>query len=390
MTAGTSGQTGDVQPSSQHPRRIFAVYGTRPEAIKLIPLLVQKDLARSLGLEILPVFTGQHRDMVRDIHQHFGVEPRWDLDLMRPGQSLNHIAATTMARLQDLFMEQRPDGVIVQGDTTSAFAAAVAAFYVSLPVFHVEAGLRSGDLFSPFPEEFNRRGISLAARLHFAPTALAAEHLAREGFKNVVITGNTAIDTLRLKTEESLPSLPSTLQEIFDEHPRVLLVTLHRRESFGEPMREVMGALSDFVESREDVAVVYFAHPNPEVQKALQESLRAHPRVFIKPPADYFTFVGSMVRCFAILSDSGGVQEEAPFLGKPVLVARDNTERPEGVAAGSNQLVSTQRLGIMKALEGLWDQPLEYAHRATPRFPYGDGHATEKIFAALRQFYSED
>ena len=372
-------------------KTVFVVYGTRPEAIKLIPLFVQRDELRAAGIELKAIFTGQHKDLVRPIHDRFAVQPDADLQIMTPGQNLNQICVRTINGLESLFEKQLPAGVVVQGDTTSCFAASVAAFYRRIPVFHVEAGLRSGDIFSPYPEEFNRRGVSLTASLHFAPTEQAAKLLLDERIpKNqIVVTGNTAIDALRLALQKANGFTDSQLADFYtrSEGKKVLLVTLHRREIFGEQMEKVLQALHQLVHARADLHVLLFAHPNPNVQQAIQKVFAQIPKnLLIAAPTDYFNFIECMRRSYLILTDSGGIQEEAPHLGVPVLVARQVTERPEAVAAGSSILAGVEKEKLVSLTNQLLDDQAKYQKMAQSRNPYGDGFATQKIFSAIKTF----
>jgi UDP-N-acetylglucosamine 2-epimerase (non-hydrolysing) len=374
-------------------KNIFVVYGTRPEAIKLAPLLKQSHALKNEGIELQAVFTGQHRDLVAPIHAHFEITPTHNLDIMTAGQSLNAICTKTMNGLEAIFAAQGvPAGVIVQGDTTSCFAAALCAFYRQIPVFHVEAGLRSYDMFSPYPEEFNRRGVSLVADIHFAPTEPSAQALRTEKIpeNKIVITGNTAIDALRLATAQSRGFMDPALAQFYRDSndAKTLLVTLHRRENFGEPLKNILSAIKSLLETRPELRVLLFAHPNPNVQTAIQSVLsQAHSHLLIAPPTDYFNFIECMSRSHLILSDSGGVQEEAPHLGIPVLVARTTTERPEAVAAGSSVLVGVDSATIIHHVTRLLDNPSAYEEMARARNPYGDGFATQVIFNALADFY---
>ena len=359
----------------------FLVLGTRPEAIKLSPV-VRALRARS-GAKVTVCATGQHREMLDQILQLEGLEPDIDLDLMAPGQSLNEVAARLFQRLGPVLADIRPDRVIVQGDTMSAAMSALCAHYQRIPVAHVEAGLRSGDPWAPWPEEANRRVVTQVADMHFAPTALSAEKLLAEGVapKQVHVTGNTVIDAL-LATRRRLSELGGRTQvsEAALRRAggrRIVLVTCHRRENHGAPLQAVAAAIARIAE-RADVEVIWPTHPNPAVRAAL-DGLRDRPRIQLLDPLDYVPFVHLLSACDHVLTDSGGVQEEAPALGKPVLVLRDVTERPEGVAAGCARLLGCDADRIVRETARLLDDPLAHAAMARGGSPYGDGRAAERI-----------
>lgn len=363
-------------------RTVLFVFGTRPEAIKLAPLI--DVLRRDPSFSVKVCVTGQHREMLAQVLQFFDIVPDSDLEVMTPGQELAGIAAATLAKLPDVLRDMKPDLVVVQGDTTSAFAAGLAAFYARIDVAHVEAGLRSGDPAAPWPEEVNRRLLSVVARFHFAPTEEARENLLREGIDpaRVYVTGNTVIDALqatvaRIAGDDALPYL--------DPARRLILVTGHRRESFGEGLESICSALAAIAREHDDVEIVYPVHLNPQVQEPVQRILGGHPRVHLIDPVDYRTFVYLMTRSHFILTDSGGVQEEAPTLGKPVLVMRDTTERPEAVQAGNALLVGTQRDTIVAAANRLLRDAAHHASMSRPSTVFGDGHAAERIAEILRR-----
>jgi UDP-N-acetylglucosamine 2-epimerase (non-hydrolysing) len=357
------------------PVRILCIFGTRPEAIKLAPVI--EELRRDpASFDVRVCVTGQHREMLDQVLGTFGITPDFDLALMQPDQSLTDVAARVLVEVRRVLDSFQPRVVIVQGDTTSAMAAGLAAFYAGVDVAHVEAGLRSGDLSAPWPEEANRRLLSVVTRFHFAPTEEAKEHLLREGAREVSVTGNTVIDALLRVGEVELPFL--------SPRRRLVLVTGHRRENFGAGMESICRALADLVREFDDVEIVYPVHLNPNVRQPVHAILGGEERVHLIDPVDYATFVTLMKRSTLILSDSGGVQEEAPSLGKAVLVMRDTTERPEAVRAGNVRLVGTSRERIAAEAAALLRDPAKLAEMAQVRHPFGDGHASERIADALR------
>jgi UDP-N-acetylglucosamine 2-epimerase (non-hydrolysing) len=360
------------------PLTILTLIGTRPEAIKLAPL-VQAMRRRPATFTTRVCLTGQHRDLVDDILPAFGITPDENLDIMAPGQTLADSTAKILSRLQATFDKHRPDVVIVQGDTTTAFSGALAAFYAGIPSAHIEAGLRTNDSYSPFPEEMNRRLISRLANFHFAPTRGAAENLLREGVpeSQVWVTGNTAIDAVHLV------NAPAALPCPIDPTRKLILVTAHRRENMPYGLRGIASAVRTLTR-RPDVQILWPVHPNPQVHAAIQ----GVPASCLTPPLRYPEFVTLMRRAYLILSDSGGIQEEAPSLGKPVLILRDTTERPEAVEAGANVLVGTNPDTILKVATQLLDNSLAYETRAQVRNVYGDGKASDRICATLARAFS--
>jgi UDP-N-acetylglucosamine 2-epimerase (non-hydrolysing) len=357
------------------PARILFVFGTRPEAIKLAPVI--EELRRDpASFDVRVCVTGQHREMLDQVLAMFGITPDFDLALMRPDQSLTDVAAGVLVEVRRVIDDFVPRVVVVQGDTTSAMAAGLAAFYAGVDVAHVEAGLRSGDLSAPWPEEANRRLLSVVTRFHFAPTEEAREHLLREGAREVFVTGNTVIDALLRVRDVELPLLTPGR--------RLVLVTGHRRENFGAGLESICHALADLVREFDDVEIVYPVHLNPNVRQPVHTILGDQDRVQLIEPVDYATFVTLMKRSTLILSDSGGVQEEAPSLGKAVLVMRDTTERPEAVRAGNVRLVGTSRERIAAEAGALLRDPARLAEMAQVRHPFGDGHAAERIADVLR------
>jgi UDP-N-acetylglucosamine 2-epimerase (non-hydrolysing) len=359
------------------PRTILFIFGTRPEAIKLAPLIRQlRQFPDRYAVRIC--VTAQHRGLLDQVLAAFDITPDFDLDLMTPDQSLFTSTSRIIAALEPVFASVKPDIAIVQGDTTTTFCGALAAFYVRVPVAHVEAGLRTGDPHQPFPEEVNRVLTSRLATLHFAPTAQAAANLAKEGITGgVSITGNTGIDAV-LFIRDTLPPFEPPNQ-------RTILVTAHRRESFGQGFTQICAALLRLA-ARGDVRIVYPVHPNPNVRAVVERMLGNHAAIELVEPQDYVPFVDLMRRSYIILTDSGGIQEEAPSLGKPVLVLREKTERPEAVEAGTVKLVGTDEDRIVREAAILLDQPGEYQRRSRIHNPYGDGHASERIESLLRTF----
>ncbi len=359
-------------------RRIVVVVGTRPEAVKLAPIVLA--LRASTWAECRVVAAAQHRELLDDTLAFFGVVPDRDLNLMRPGQGLADLTARALAAIDPVLAEEEPDLVLAQGDTTTVLATALASYYRRVPFAHVEAGLRTGDLGQPFPEEGNRLLVARLAQWHFAPTVLAAENLHREGIaqKHVHVVGNTAIDALRW----ALPRVDAAMFAPSGGR-RLVLVTAHRRESLGEPLVELCHALTALA-NRPDVEVLFPVHPNPRVRATVERLLAVGANVRLCDPLGYPEMVAAMMASSLILTDSGGVQEEAPTLGKPVLVLRNVTERPEGVAAGAAQLVGLHRDSIVAAASELLDNPTAYAAMARVRSPYGDGTSATAIVDILR------
>ncbi|MFB8235455.1 non-hydrolyzing UDP-N-acetylglucosamine 2-epimerase [Kitasatospora purpeofusca] len=366
--------------------RVGIVYGTRPEAIKIAPLALA--LAAADGFRPVLVSTGQHLEMVEEINEAFGLRPRYRLKVLRPGRPLGPMAADLVDALQEPLRREELDLVVVQGDTTTAFAAALAATYARIPVVHLEAGLRTGDPQEPFPEEINRRMIAQVAALHLAPTREAAANLLGEGIKpaDVVVTGNTVIDALHTILRSPVDFHDPRLSELVAHNGPVVLLTMHRRESWGRPMEEVARAVAELCAARPDLRFVVPLHPNPQVREVFERALGGHPRVLLCGPLPYTDFVGLLHRATLVLTDSGGVQEEAPSLGSPVLVLRDRTERVEGVAAGCAKLIGTDRRRIVAEVLGLLADRAAYeAMRKPGLLCYGDGRAAERSVAAIRE-----
>ncbi|NJL78813.1 MAG: UDP-N-acetylglucosamine 2-epimerase (non-hydrolyzing) [Richelia sp. RM2_1_2] len=363
-------------------KRVCIILGTRPEAIKLAPVI--QTFQGYQGLETQVILTGQHREMVEQVMGLFNLKADRDLEIMQPKQSLSDITCRSLRGLQELFEENQPNLVLVQGDTTTAFAAALAAFYQKIPIGHVEAGLRTDDLFNPYPEEANRRLISQIAQLHFAPTPLATENLQRSGVLGEIhMTGNTVIDAL-LNVAKSEP--PCHVPGLEWGNYRVILATVHRRENWGEPLESIAKSFLQILDKFPDTALLLPLHRNPTVREPLQAMLGNHPRIFLTEPLDYAQLVGAVMRSHLLLTDSGGLQEEAPSLGKPVLVLRETTERPEAVSAGTAKLVGTDTQTIVASAAQLLSNPTAYETMASAINPFGDGYASERILEIVRGF----
>ena len=356
-------------------KKIMLVFGTRPEAIKMCPLV--NELKRRKDIAVTVCVTGQHRDMLRQVLEAFEVVPDVDLDIMKDRQTLFDITSAVLEGMKRTLEEKKPDLVLVHGDTTTTFASALACYYMGIPVGHVEAGLRTYNNRSPYPEEFNRQAVSSIADLHFAPTELSRENLLKEGKRpeTVFVTGNTVIDALSTTVRENYkhPELD------WAEGSRLILLTAHRRENLGEPMLSMFRAIRRVTEEHSDVKVLYPIHMNPEVRKAAKQSLTGCDRIRIVEPLDVLDCHNMMARSYLILTDSGGIQEEAPSLGIPVLVMRDTTERPEGISAGTLKLVGTDEEKIYTEFTRLLNDREAYDSMALAHNPYGDGHASERI-----------
>lgn len=363
-------------------KKIGIILGTRPEAIKLAPVI--QVFQSSPDLEVQVILTGQHKEMVEQVMQLFNLQADHNLEIMQPKQSLNDITCRSLKGLETLFRELNLDLVIVQGDTTTAFAAALAAFYQKIPVAHVEAGLRTDDLFNPYPEEANRRLISQITQLHFAPTSLAVENLQASGVLGEIhLTGNTVIDALlNVAATNPVCDIPGLNWEKY----RTILATVHRRENWGEPLQAIAQGFLQILDKFPDTALLLPLHRNPTVREPLQQLLGQHPRVFLTEPLDYAELVGAIGRSHLLLTDSGGLQEEAPSLGKPVLVLRDTTERPEAVTAGTAKLIGTQTETIVNSASELLSNPQAYTTMANAINPFGDGQAAKRILEIVNNY----
>lgn len=363
-------------------KTICITLGTRPEAIKLAPVIKCFQEAEDFDTKV--ILTGQHREMVSQVMKLFNLSATVDLDIMQTKQSLSDITCRSLQGLEKIFGQIKPDLVISQGDTTTAFSASLAAFYQQIPVGHVEAGLRTDNIYNPFPEEANRRLISQISQLHFAPTTLAVENLKKSGVTGEIhLTGNTVIDAL-LSVAEKNPRCD--IQGLDWEKYRVLLVTVHRRENWGEPLKDIIAGLRLILAKFPDTAILLPLHRNPIVRDPLQKELGSHDRVFLTDPLDYEELVGAIQRSYLLLTDSGGLQEEAPSLGKPVLVLRETTERPEAVTAGTAKLIGTRSYQILSSASDLLSNEANYQQMAEAINPFGDGKASSRIVEISRQY----
>ena len=362
-------------------KKIMLVFGTRPEAIKMCPL-VQELRGRS-GIQTICCVTGQHRQMLDQVLQAFHVEPEYDIAIMQAGQTLFDITTRILQNLKPVLETEKPDLVLVHGDTTTTFAAALACFYLRIPVGHVEAGLRTYDLDSPYPEEFNRQAVGVLAKYNFAPTEQAKQNLLREGKDpaSIHVTGNTAIDALKTTVRQDYQN------PVLDwaKGSRLVLLTAHRRENLGEPMREIFRAVRRIADEFPDVRVLYPVHMNPAIRALADELLGGDESIRLIPPLDVLDFHNILARSHLVLTDSGGIQEEAPSLGKPVLVLRDTTERPEGVAAGTLKLVGTHEEDVYRETKRLLTDADAYHSMSIASNPYGDGFACRRIADILEQ-----
>lgn len=365
--------------------KVMTVFGTRPEAIKMAPLVLELQ-KQSQRFEAITTVSAQHREMLDQVLDIFHIKPDYDLNIMHARQTLTDITSNVLINLDKILKEAKPDIVLVHGDTTTTFAASVAAFYNQLPIGHVEAGLRTWEKYSPYPEEMNRQMTDAMTDLYFAPTNQSKANLLKENHKedNIYITGNTAIDALKQTVDKEYHH--DILDKVSPDN-KLILLTMHRRENQGEPMRRVFKVIREVVESREDVEVIYPVHLSPAVQEAAKEILGNTERIHLISPLDVVDFHNLAARSYFIMTDSGGVQEEAPSLGKPVLVLRDTTERPEGVEAGTLKLVGTESEKVKKEMEELLDNDAEYQRMAQAKNPYGDGKASERILDAIAYYF---
>lgn len=362
-------------------KKIMLVFGTRPEAIKMCPLV--NELKKRDSLKTVVCVTGQHRQMLDAVLGAFDVVPDYDLSIMKSGQTLFDITTMILERIKEVLEKESPDVVLVHGDTSTTFVTALACFYLQIPVGHVEAGLRTYNIYSPYPEEFNRQAVGIIARYNFAPTQMSSDNLIREGKdpSTIYITGNTAIDALQttVRDDYSHPELE------WASDSRLILITAHRRENLGEPMVHMFRAIRRIIDDHPDVKAIYPIHMNPAVRSVAEAELGGDERIRIIEPLDVLDFHNFLARSYMILTDSGGIQEEAPSLGKPVLVMRDTTERPEGIAAGTLKLVGTDEEVIFDNFRRLLDDPAAYEAMSKASNPYGDGHACERIADILER-----
>ena len=362
--------------------RVMSVFGTRPEAIKMAPLV--RELAGREEIDSLCCVTAQHREMLDSVLEVFHLRPDWDLNIMTPRQTLSTITSKCLTGMDEAIDALKPDLILVHGDTSTTFAGALSAFYHQIPVGHVEAGLRTYDKYSPFPEEMNRKLVSAIADLYFCPTENNRQNLLREGItQGLFVTGNTVIDALKTTVRKDYHFTTEVLNQLPYDSKKVLLVTCHRRENYGEPMRNIMLALREIAENNEDVELVYPVHLSPVVREAVDQYLRGAPRVHLIDPLAADEMHNLMARCYLVLTDSGGLQEEAPALGKPVLVLRRETERPEAVAAGTVKLAGINKETIVAMAEELLHNAGAYAAMAHAVNPYGDGFACRRIADAI-------
>lgn len=362
-------------------KKVMLVFGTRPEAIKMCPLV--NELKKRNNIKTIVCVTGQHRQMLDQVLTTFNVIPDYDLSIMKQGQTLFDITTGILENIKSVLEAEKPDAVLVHGDTSTTFVTALACFYLQIPVGHVEAGLRTYDIYSPYPEEFNRQAVGIISKFNFAPTELAKEHLINEGKdpKTIFVTGNTVIDAMQhtVVKEYHHPELDWVGSD------RMIFITAHRRENLGEPMHHMFRAIRRVLDEHTDVKAVYPIHMNPVVRKAAEEELSGCNRIHIIDPIEVFDCHNFEARCYLCLTDSGGIQEECPSYGKPVLVMRDTTERPEGIEAGTLKLVGTSEQVIYKWFTKLLDDEGEYSKMAHAANPYGDGHACERIATILEE-----
>ncbi|KJZ55937.1 non-hydrolyzing UDP-N-acetylglucosamine 2-epimerase [Pseudomonas marginalis] len=365
-------------------RKVLCIVGTRPEAIKMAPVITALRAEKNIECRVLA--TAQHRGMLDQVLKFFKIVPDLDLDIMRPNQSLTALTARLLVELDKVLESEKPDVVLAQGDTTTVMSAALACFYRRIAFGHVEAGLRTGDIHNPFPEEANRVIAGKLTRWHFAPTQGAVDNLLREGIpaSHITMSGNTVIDALLITAAQTLP-----LDIELDASKRLILVTAHRRENFGEPFQNICQALKILADRNADIQILYPVHPNPNVKDVAYRLLGQTQNILLCAPLDYAPFIAAMKRSYLIISDSGGVQEEAPALGKPVLVLREETERPEAVDLGVVKLVGANRDTIIEEAQHLLDDPQAYQRMARGVSPYGDGNSAARIVGVLRQYFQQ-
>lgn len=366
-------------------KEVMIIYGTRPEAVKVAPLI--KALQSSEVLEPVVVSTGQHREMLDQVNAWFGITPDLDLKVFQHGATLSELSARILTGLPPILDEVRPDAVVVQGDTTTVAIAAIACFYHGIPVVHLEAGLRSGNIHSPFPEEANRKLAGQVAALHLAPTTTSRDNLLREAVDpaSIAVVGNTVIDALHWTAQQEVAFSDDRIAHLAEQEGDVVLLTSHRRENLGDPMRRIGQAIAQLADERPGTSFVFPVHKNPKIRAEILPILHPYPNVIVCEPLDYAEFVHVQKLAQVILTDSGGVQEEAPSLGKPVLVLRENTERPEAVDAGTVRLIGTDTTAIVEATSKLLDDPEAHRRMSQAVNPYGDGHAAERSVAAIAE-----
>ncbi|KAB3539710.1 UDP-N-acetylglucosamine 2-epimerase (non-hydrolyzing) [Alkaliphilus pronyensis] len=363
--------------------KVLTVFGTRPEAIKMAPLVNR--LEQHNNIESIVCVTAQHREMLDMVLDLFNIAPDYDLNIMKHGQSISDITVAVLKGLEEILLKEQPHIVLVHGDTTTTFVASLAAFYQKIKVGHVEAGLRSGNIYSPYPEEMNRKLTSSLANIHFAPTKENYSNLLKEGVdgKNICITGNTVIDALLQVVKDNYVFHNKMLNDINYEDKKVIVMTCHRRENWGEPMVNIFKAVAEVVENNRDVEVIFPVHLNPHIRKLAQEILGDSCRIHLIEPMEYEEFANLLNKAYLILTDSGGIQEEAPSLGKPILVLRTETERPEAVKAGTLKVIGVSKKQIVEEVENLLTDEIIYRQMATASNPYGDGKASDRIIQEL-------
>jgi UDP-N-acetylglucosamine 2-epimerase (non-hydrolysing) len=364
--------------------KIICIIGTRPEAIKMAPLILA--LKQEIFFDVFVLATAQHRNMLDQVLDAFSIKPDFDLNVMQPGQSLSELSSRLLTHFDHIIKLEKPDIIIAQGDTTSVMIASLSSFYHHIPFAHIEAGLRTHDFHTPYPEELNRVFVSKIARWHFAPTENARKNLLNENISNdsIFVTGNTVIDALNASVKLDV-DLPFDL----DSSKRLILVTTHRRENFGKPLDDICNALLSLANNNTDIQILLPVHPNPQVRHTVNKKLSHHERILLSEPLDYLPFVKAMKKSYFVLTDSGGVQEEAPALGKPVLVLREETERPEAIDAGVVKLIGTQCDDIVREAQLLLDDHVLYQTMAKHISPYGDGHASERIVGTLKEYFAK-
>lgn len=366
--------------------KVMSIFGTRPEAIKMAPLV--KELEKRKNIESIVCVTAQHREMLDQVLETFDIKPDYDLNIMKQGQTLGDVTTRALSGLEEVIKEARPDIVLVHGDTTTTFAGALAAFYNQVSIGHVEAGLRTDNKYSPYPEEMNRQMVDRLSDMYFAPTEISKNNLLKENIdeSKIYITGNTAIDAMSTTVDKNY-----THKELEWIKPgeRMILLTAHRRENLGEPMRHIFRAIKRIVDEFDDVKVIYPIHMNPKVREVANEVFDGDDKVKLIEPLEVFDFHNFQNKSYIILTDSGGIQEEAPSLGKPVLVLRDTTERPEGISAGTLKLVGTDEGIIYEETKRLLTDSKEYERMSKASNPYGDGHASERIVDAIVEYFNE-
>lgn len=363
--------------------KIMTVFGTRPEGIKMAPIV--KELEKRQGVESVVCITAQHREMLDQVLNLFKIVPDYDLNIFKPGQTLTGITTKALQGLEEVIIKEKPDVLLVQGDTTTVFSGALAAFYQGVKIGHVEAGLRSGNIYSPYPEEANRKLTGIVTNFHFAPTERNRQNLIKEDYpeENIFITGNTVIDALQYTIKEDYIFKEELLNELDYKNKKVILLTSHRRENIGKPMENIFNAIKNIVNKYENVEVVFPIHLNPKVREIASKILANNDRIHIIEPLDYEPFTNLMAKVNLVVTDSGGLQEEAPTLGKPVLVVREETERPEGIESGTAKLVGTSYEKLYNELDKLLSKAEEYDKMAKAVNPYGDGKASQKIVDIL-------